>query len=113
MTKRIIEASAGVIYRDGKILITKRHDDAHLGGLWEFPGGKREPGESFEDCLHRELKEELGIEVKIGAIIETVEHDYGDKHVLIKFYHCNWTRNEPQALEVDDFKWVAPKELKN
>ena len=64
----VIEVSAGLIFRAGKLLITQRHADAHLGGLWEFPGGKRESGETFETCLARELREELGIEVEVGAL---------------------------------------------
>src|SRR5512134_3411193 len=62
-----VEVSAGLIFRAGKLLITQRHADSHLGGLWEFPGGKREPGETFEECLTRELQEELGIQVEVGT----------------------------------------------
>ena len=58
--RQLIEVSAGLVFRNGQLLITQRHADAHLGGLWEFPGGKREPGETFEECLIRELREELG-----------------------------------------------------
>src|SRR5580765_7280877 len=68
----VIDVSAGLVFRAGKLLITKRHDDAHLGGLWEFPGGKREPDESFEACLVRELREELGIEVAVGELVESL-----------------------------------------
>src|SRR5688572_28642835 len=75
----IIQVSAGLIFRSGQLLITQRHADAHLGGLWEFPGGKREPGESFEQCLARELKEELGIEVVVGELFESVTHAYPEK----------------------------------
>src|SRR5438105_5551297 len=57
----VIDVAAGLVFRDGKLLITRRFDDAHLGGLWEFPGGKREPEETFEACLARELREELAI----------------------------------------------------
>ncbi len=60
---RAIEVAAGLVFRDGKLLIARRPRQSHLGGMWEFPGGKREEGESFEECLHRELAEELGIEV--------------------------------------------------
>ena len=59
-----VEVAAGLVFREGKLLITRRSAGGHLGGLWEFPGGKREPGETFEQCLHRELREELGIEVQ-------------------------------------------------
>jgi mutator protein MutT len=61
-----VEVSAGLVFRNGKLLITQRYPNAHLGGLWEFPGGKRECDESFEACLARELREELGIEAAVG-----------------------------------------------
>jgi len=69
-----IDVAAGLVWREGRLLIAKRHDNAHLGGLWEFPGGKREPNETFEQCLARELREELGIEVSIGELVETLTH---------------------------------------
>ena len=66
--------SAALIFRGSKILITQRHADAHLGGLWEFPGGKREAGESFEQCLVREIREELGVEISVGELFEEITH---------------------------------------
>src|SRR5438445_9702660 len=93
-----IEVSAGLVFRDGKLLITQRHADAHLGGLWEFPGGKREGDETFEECLVRELREELGIEVEVGVAIESLTHDYPEKTVLLKFFRCRWKANEPRPL---------------
>jgi mutator protein MutT len=110
-TRNAIEVSAGLVFRDGKLLITQRHADAHLGGLWEFPGGKRECDESFELCLARELREELGIEVTVGELIETVEHDYPEKRVLLKFFHCRWRANDPQALGCPAFQWVSRDQL--
>jgi 8-oxo-dGTP diphosphatase len=108
----IIDVAAGLVFRDGKLLITLRYDDAHLGGLWEFPGGKVEPKESFEDCLVRELREELAIEVKIKELIETDTHAYPGKTVRLKFYRCSWTSGEPRALGCAAFKWVTAPELK-
>ena len=99
------------MFRDGKLLITQRHAGAHLGGLWEFPGGKRECDETFEACLARELKEELGIEVRVRNLIETVEHAYPEKRVLLKFFHCDWLANEPQALGCPAFAWISREEL--
>src|SRR5258706_5532480 len=93
-----IDVAAALVFRNGKLLITQRHADAHLGGLWEFPGGKRHPGESFEDCLRRELMEELGIEVGVGKLLEEVTHAYPEKTVLLKFFLCRWMRHEPQTL---------------
>jgi mutator protein MutT len=106
-----IEVSAGLVFRADKLLITQRHAGAHLGGLWEFPGGKREPGESIEDCLVRELREELGIEVAVGELIETLQHDYPEKRVLLNFFRCEWRANEPQAIGCPAFAWVTREEL--
>jgi mutator protein MutT len=109
----IIDVAAALVFREGKVLITQRHADAHLGGLWEFPGGKREPDEAFEACLQRELREELGIEVAIGDLVESLTHAYPEKTVHLKFYRCRWTEHEPQPLGCSAFKWVAAGELKD
>lgn len=106
-----IEVSAGLVFRDSKLLITQRRPEDHLGGLWEFPGGKREPGESFEACLHRELLEELGIEVEVGAVLEEISHDYPDKSVYLKFFHCRWLRHEPRAMGCHAFTWITSAQL--
>jgi mutator protein MutT len=106
-----IEVSAGLVFRDGKLLITQRHADTYLGGLWEFPGGKREPGETFEECLVRELREELGIEVEVGEILESLTHDYPEKSVRLEFFRCCWKQGEPQTLGCADFKWIGRAEL--
>ena len=108
-----IEVSAGLVFRNGKLLITQRHAGAHLGGLWEFPGGKREANETFEECLVRELREELGIEVEVGELIESLTHSYPEKTVLLKFFLCRWTRNDPKPIDCHDLKWVTAEELSN
>jgi 8-oxo-dGTP diphosphatase len=106
-----VDVSAGLVFRAGKLLITQRQAGAHLGGLWEFPGGKREADETFESCLVRELREELGIEVTVGELIETVEHEYPEKRVRLKFFRCTWRANEPQALGCPAFAWITREQL--
>ena len=108
---QIIDVSAGLVFREGQLLITQRHAHAHLGGLWEFPGGKREAGESFADCLVRELREELGIEVEVGELIETIEHEYPEKCVRLKFFRCVWRAHEPRPLGCPAFAWITREEL--
>ena len=109
----VIDVAAALVFRGGKLLITQRHADADLGGLWEFPGGKREPNETFEACLSRELREELGIEVAVGDLVESLTHAYPEKTVQLKFYGCRWEKHEPQALGCSAFKWVTAAELKD
>ncbi|HEX3797705.1 MAG TPA: (deoxy)nucleoside triphosphate pyrophosphohydrolase [Verrucomicrobiae bacterium] len=111
--RKLIEVSAGVIFRRGLLLITQRRPQDHLGGLWEFPGGKRDPDESDEACLHRELLEELDIEVTIHGLIQTLTHEYPGKLVQLKFFHCDWLQREPRALAVHDIAWVRREELVN
>lgn len=109
--ERVIEVAAGLVFRRGRLLIAQRHAESHLGGLWEFPGGKREPTETFEICLARELFEELGIEVAVGQLVESLTHSYKEKTVHLRFFACRWLRHEPQALDCADFRWVTAEEL--
>ena len=109
--KKQIEVSAALIFRDGKLLITRRHAGSHLGGLWEFPGGKREPGETSEQCLVRELREELGVEVGVGGLFEEISHAYAEKTVRLKFFVCQLISGQPRALDCAAFKWVGKTEL--
>jgi mutator protein MutT len=107
----VIEVAAGLVFREGKLLIAQRFNDSHCGGLWEFPGGKRESGETFEQCLARELNEELGMEVSVQELVETIQHDYPDKSVLLKFYRCAWLRHEPRAIHCQNVAWVERGQL--
>ena len=109
--KKQIEVSAALIFHDGKLLITQRNANAHLGGLWEFPGGKREVNESFEQCLVREIREELGIKISVGKLFEEISHDYPEKSVHLKFFLCKLIRGEPQLLGCAAFKWIGKSEL--
>jgi 8-oxo-dGTP diphosphatase len=108
---KITEVAAGLVFRCGRLLITQRRPQDHLGGLWEFPGGKREPGESYEGCLHRELEEELGVQVADLALIGEVTHAYPEKNVHIQFFACKLVEGEPAPLGCSALKWVTPAEL--
>ena len=105
-----IEVVAAVLERAGSILITRRRQGAHLAGLWEFPGGKRDPGESADAALRRELLEELGVAVEVGEAIETIDWDYPDKRVRLAFFRCV-PLGEPRPLEGQDMAWVRPADL--
>ena len=108
---RVLEVAAGLVFRNGRLLITQRRPQDHLGGLWEFPGGKREPGESFEACLQRELREELGIEVQPGELLNSITHAYPEKTVHLKFFRCTCPKDEPQSLGCHALAWVEPGDL--
>lgn len=110
-TRNATEVSAGLIFHHGQLLITQRHADAHLGGLWEFPGGKREAGETFAQCLVRELREELGVEVAVGEILESIAHTYPEKTVHLKFFVCRLVNGEPKPLGCAAVQWVNKTEL--
>jgi mutator protein MutT len=109
--KKQIEVSAALVFHSGKLLITQRLASVHLGGLWEFPGGKRQPHETFEECLVREIREELGIEISVGELFEEITHAYTEKKVHLKFFICKLLRGEPQLLGCAAFKWIGKSEL--
>jgi A/G-specific adenine glycosylase len=106
------DVTAGVIYdQQGNFLITRRPLDGLLGGLWEFPGGKRRPGENLLDCLEREIIEELAIEIKVGELLCTVERAFTHFHMTLYAFRCQWLRGEPQCLGCDDLRWVTLDQL--
>jgi 8-oxo-dGTP diphosphatase len=102
--------AAAVIERDGCFLVTKRQAGVHLEGHWEFPGGKREAGEAIVACLSRELREELDIEVDVGAEIFTTAHAYPDRTIELHFFACA-LRGSPRPLIGQEMKWVPRDEL--
>jgi mutator protein MutT len=109
--RKTIEVSAALVFRQGELLITQRHAAAHLGGCWEFPGGKREAGETFEECLVREIREELGVVIAVGELFEELTHDYPEKSVRLKFFRCRLVSGEPQPLDCAAVKWIPPAGL--
>ena len=106
-----IDVAAGLVFHQQKLLITQRLEGSHLAGLWEFPGGKREPGETFEGCLVRELREELGIEVALGQAFEEITHDYPGKTVHLKFFLCRLAKGEPRAIGCAAYEWATRESL--
>jgi A/G-specific adenine glycosylase len=101
-----------VIWNDQQqILIDRRRQEGLLGGLWEFPGGKIEPGETVEECIRREIQEELGIEIAVGDRLITVDHAYTHFRVTLNVHHCRHLSGEPQPLECDEVRWVTLNDL--
>lgn len=105
--------TAGVIWRDADhVLIAQRPLEGLLGGLWEFPGGTQEPGETLPECLKRELYEELRIEVDVGPELIVVRHAFTHFRVTLHAFECQYTsRTEPQAIDAQDWRWVTLNEL--
>ena len=106
-----VQVAAAVICCEGRYLITRRRPGTHLEGLWEFPGGKREPGETLEDCLRREIREELGITISEPVLFQAVRHDYPEKSVELHFFRCTIAPGGVELLEGADLKWVPAEEL--
>jgi mutator protein MutT len=111
MPSGVIDVAAGLVERDGLILITQRKIGSHLAGLWEFPGGKREPAETWQDCLVRELHEELAITVTVGELRYETVHHYPEKSVRLRFYAAVLISGEPRPVDCAAVAWVGPKDL--
>ena len=109
--KASIEVAAALVFDSDRLLIAQRPPGVHLEGLWEFPGGKREPGETYEACLLREIREELGCEVLVGPMLHEAEHAYPEKCVRIRFFHCQLVSGIPEPLECAALRWVSPDSL--
>jgi 8-oxo-dGTP diphosphatase len=110
--KKTIRVVAAVVEREGRYLITQRRDQAVLANLWEFPGGKVEPGESDEQALQRELRERLDAEGHIGKKLGEKVHEYDGYRVALALYGATLTEDRPLvAKRVKDFRWVASSEF--
>ena len=101
----------GIVFRGGRVLLTRRPDKVHLGGLWEFPGGKREQGETERETCIRELREELGVTVAVEACLHRERYDYPERSVSLAFYRCRLISGEPRPLAATDLRWCAPGEI--
>jgi 8-oxo-dGTP diphosphatase len=109
--KRRIAVVGAVLERGGLILAARRAPGMTQPGLWEFPGGKVEPGETPAEALRREIAEELGCTVDVGAHVATCEHENGSGIVILDTYRCTLVAGEPRASEHDEIRWLAPEDL--
>lgn len=109
--KPSLHVTAGLIRDKGKLLISKRAKGSHLEGFWEFPGGKLENGETLEQCLEREISEELGFRVRAEKALLRASHEYEDRVVILHFFSCEQIGGEPRPIQCEEIRWVAPDEL--
>ncbi len=106
------DVTAGIIWNErGFLLIAQRPLDGLLGGLWEFPGGKQEADETLEECLKRELQEELAIQVEVGELFTVVKHAFTHFKITLHAFTCQYASGPPQTIGVRDFAWVKPADL--
>ena len=106
-----IVVAAAVIERDGRFLVTRRIKGTHLEGLWEFPGGKCDAGESLAECLQREIAEELGTGVIVGEEIFHVTHEYPERAITLHFFACSLA-GDPRPLIGQEMQWIAREDLR-
>lgn len=109
----MIEVVAGVIYKDNKFLITQRNLKKAQGGLWEFPGGKVEKGESYENALTREIKEEFNANIEVKEYIGENIHHYPEKDIKLLFYKARLLSEKIELLEHEDYKWITKEDKDN
>ncbi len=103
---------AAIIWKAGKILISQRPASGLLGGLWEFPGGKLESGETLPECVKREIMEELGIRIRVGKKVAKISHAYSHFRITLHAFDCTYQSGSPQKLGVQDWRWVEPLNLR-
>ena len=113
--KTILVAAAALIDRDGRVLLAQRPEGKSMAGLWEFPGGKVEPGETPEAALIRELEEELGINTWQSCLapLSFASHSYDDFHLLMPLFACRKWEGIPQAREGQTLSWADPRKLRD
>ena len=112
VTDKSIHVAVGVIInRNREILVARRHDNQHQGGLWEFPGGKVNQGENVRQALKRELLEEVNIDVRESAALLKIQHDYGDKQVLLDVWVVSVFAGDAYGREGQPVKWISVGEL--
>ena len=109
----MVEVVAALIWKQGKFLICQRPAHKARGLLWEFVGGKVEQGESRQQALIRECKEELNVDLSVGDIFMEVTHQYPDITVHLTLFHASIAKGEPEKLEHNDIQWITPREISN
>lgn len=109
--KHRIEVGVACIWRDGKYLIQARPEGKSFEGVWEFPGGKREKGENFRECVKREIEEEVGLKVSVRPHFYEIIHDFAKTQLVLRFHRCQIQSGEPQPLEDQQLQWVAPSDF--
>jgi A/G-specific adenine glycosylase len=110
-SKPHFDVAAAVVLREGKVLLARRPEGKLLGGMWEFPGGKRERGEALPACLRRELKEELGVAARVGAKIFAIDHGFSHFCITLHVFCCDLVRGRPRPIGVADVRWVRIHDL--
>jgi mutator protein MutT len=108
---RHYHVAAGILWDGSRVLIARRNDNDHQGGRWEFPGGKLHAGETVQQCLRREMMEEVALDVDVGPLWRALTHVYSDRRVSIYFHLCLGHRGTPRALECAEVRWVPPSGL--
>ena len=106
-----LDVAIAVIEKEGNYLITQRLPNDSFGGYWEFPGGKVNSGETLQDCLAREIQEELGVAIAVGRTLTVVEHEYPARTIRLHCFLCRILSGEPKAVECAGWRWVAAAEL--
>ena len=105
------DVTAGFIWKGRKLLLARRREQGMLGGLWEFPGGKKESYETLQECLRREIEEELNVEVKVGNPIASIKHAFSHFRITLHGFHCRYLGGQVRSLGCSDWKWLYPLEV--
>lgn len=106
-----LKVTAAILIKDNMIFIAKRGPEGRFAHLWEFPGGKIEPGEKPEECLTREMREEFAIDVSVDAFFTESVHTFPGGKIIVFAYFCSWTGGELSPMEHEEYRWVTADEL--
>lgn len=109
--KPLVVVAIALVFREGRLLVTRRPSGVHLAGLWEFPGGKVRSGESPEACAERELVEEVGVVARARRRREAIDWEYADRRVTLHPVECDWVEGDGTLREVAELRWIEPREL--